>query len=255
MKLFDSHAHLQDDRIWSDHASITARARDAGVTNIVCCGSCEKDWDRVAILADMYQNLIIPAFGLHPLYYRFRSAMWLENLESMLLKYPNAAVGECGLDHTLHDGNNSEMYDVFISQIELAQRLKRPLSIHCRKAWLSLETALKQCSSFKIQGVVHSWSGSIELVRSVLEYGLSISFSGALTNERNLRAGAAALEVPIDRLLVETDSPDLAPFTRNPPNEPSYIIDTIKKLAQIRKIDPEAAATATYNNGLSIFRF
>lgn len=254
MKLFDSHAHLQDDRIRGDLEAVVSRAEEAGVSKILCCGSSEADWDEVAFLADRYPQLIIPAFGLHPLFYRSRSDEWLKVLERMLKRYPGAAIGEIGLDHSIHGCDHADMSDVFVRQICLALRFSRPVSIHCRNAWEPLENALRKCVPLSIKGAVHSWSGSAGMLQRIMKFGLYISFSGALTNDKNRRARESAQAVPIDRMLIETDSPDLVPFMRNGLNEPSFITDVVKKIADIREISPEYVARATYENGMSLYR-
>lgn len=254
MKLFDSHAHLQDDRIRADHEAIIARAEEAGVAQILCCGSSEADWDQVAFLADRYPSCVIPAFGLHPLFYRSRSVEWLLVLEKMLCRYQAAAIGEIGLDHSIQDCDRADMLDVFVRQISLAQKLGRPVSIHCRNAWEPLENALNQSVSVSIRGAVHSWSGSAGMLARIMKFGLYISFSAALTNDKNRRSRESALAVPLDRMLVETDSPDLVPFMRNGLNEPSFITDVVKKIADIRELSPEYVARVTYENGMLLFR-
>ena len=253
MQLFDSHAHLQDGRFLTNHEALISRASDAGVSFIVCCGCCENDWERVSELATEYPQ-IIPAFGLHPLYVSARSDRWLLRLEEILSHYPAAAVGEIGIDHTLNFRNDAEQFAAFTDQLHLATRLKRPVSIHCRKAWLDLQSALKLVSGVPYGGVLHSYSGSPELVNELLKYGLSISFSGSVTNDRNRKARQSAGIVPLDKLLVETDSPDLLPHGRNGVNEPSYLIDIISSISSVKGLDVEVIAQKTFNNGISIFK-
>lgn len=252
MQLFDSHVHLQDDRIWMDHDALISRASDAGVSYMVCCGSCEDDWERVSALAKKYSQ-IIPAFGLHPLYVSTRSDKWLVRLEKILLRHPAAAVGEIGIDHTLEVRTDTEQCVVFTEQLRLATKLRRPVSIHCRKAWFVLQSTLKNLAGIPYGGVVHSYSGSPELVSELLKYGLSISFSGSVTNERNRRVRQSAAIVPIDKLLVETDSPDLLPQGRTGMNEPSFLIDIISTISSIKDVATDLLARKTYENGMSIF--
>jgi TatD DNase family protein len=171
----------------------------------------------------------------------------------MLLRHPTAAVGEIGIDHTLKQRNDTEQCIVFTEQLRLATKLKRPVSIHCRKAWFVLQSTLKTLSGVPFGGVVHSYSGSSELVSELLKYGLSISFSGSVTNERNLRARQSATIVPIDKLLVETDSPDLIAYGRVGMNEPSYIMDIISTISLIKGLEPDVIARKTFENGMTIF--
>jgi TatD DNase family protein len=235
-----------------DRDALISRASDAGVSQMVCCGSCEDDWERVSVLAKKYPQ-IIPAFGLHPLYVSKRSDQWLAHLEAMLSRHPRAAVGEIGIDHTLEVRNDTEQCGVFTEQLQLAIGLKRPVSIHCRKAWLVLLSTLKTFAGVPYGGVVHSYSGSPELVAELLKYGLSISFSGSVTNEHNNRARRSAAIVPIDKLLVETDSPDLVPQGRVGMNEPSFLLDIISTISSVNGLPADLIAQKTFENGMSIF--
>lgn len=253
MQLFDSHLHLQDDRIWKYHDALISRASDADVSYMVCCGSCEDDWVRVSALAKKYPQ-IIPAFGLHPLYISKRTDQWQTRLEEMLLMHPTAAVGEIGIDHTLELRNDTEQSVIFTEQLRLATKLERPVSIHCRKAWFALQCTLKTLTGIPFGGVVHSYSGSSELVAELLKYGLSISFSGSVTNERNLRARQSVTLVPINKLLVETDSPDLIPYGRVGMNEPSFLIDIISAISSISGFAVDVIARKSFENGMSIFK-
>jgi len=230
-----------------------SRAVDAGVGCIVCCGSSESDWGRVRTLAEKYPQWVIPAFGVHPLYCESISDAWYDMLEELLRLYPHAAVGEIGLDHAIDKRNDYEQYTVFCAQLKLACKLGRPVSIHCRKAWLALQNALDNCGNLAAGGVIHSWSGAPDLIKIFLRYGLSISFSGAVTDEHNRRAYRSLLDVPIDKMLVETDTPDLPPYGRKVPNEPSFIIDVVKKIADVKKLDYAFVAEKTYTNGFKLF--
>jgi TatD DNase family protein len=134
MRLFDSHCHLQDERVFARAGEIIARARDAGVVRMLCCGTRESDWDTIKTLSGRFPE-IVPAFGLHPWHVRERSAEWQKELEKHLAETPGAAVGEIGLDHAIEPRNDEDQASVFLAQLKLARKLKRPVSIHCRRAW------------------------------------------------------------------------------------------------------------------------
>lgn len=253
MRLFDSHCHLQDERIFLKADAIVARARNAGVRAMLCCGSSESDWDAVKVLSLSYPE-IIPAFGIHPWYIQLRTGRWLDKLEAQLVDFPAAAVGEIGLDHARDGRNDEEQAAVFISQLKLAHKLNRPVSIHCRKAWAELASMLKEYG-LPNGGVIHSWSGAPDLVPMFEKAGASISFSGSITFDRNKRGRASAIVVSEDRLLIETDSPDIPPMgTAEGDNEPANLVKVAEKIAALRGKTTEEIAELTYRNAYDIFK-
>ena len=247
-----SHCHLQDDRIFADAEAIIARAREAGVRSILCCGSSESDWETVKVLSLRYSE-IIPAFGIHPWYAKERTSEWLSKLESLLMEFPAAAIGEIGLDHALDERNDDDGKSVFEAQLKVAEKLERPVSIHCRKAWAALAEILAR-QGVPNGGVIHSFSGGPDLVRQFEKMGVSISFSGSITHDRNKRGRAAAVVVSEDRLLIETDSPDISPRGIGVgKNEPANLLKVAETLAELRGTTAEAIAEMTYGNACGIF--
>jgi TatD DNase family protein len=253
MNIFDSHAHLQDNRIYNNCIGILKRADLSGVCRILCCGSNEEDWGIVAGLYEAHPDFIIPAFGIHPFYVHTLSEHWFEILNGLLDKYPGAAVGEIGLDKWIKDCDYQQQLDIFRKQMKYATSHNRPVSLHCRNAWLDLHTIISDTGVPECGGVVHSWSGSAEMVHVMIKHNLSISFSGSITSGNNRKGIRALLEVPAEKLLVESDAPDLPPSQRNFPNEPSYIIDTIKKIAELRMVTDLEIAEQTFKNSSRIF--
>lgn len=253
MKLFDSHAHLQDNRIYNNYAALLERAQMCGVSRILCCGSNEEDWEIVAELYKKYPDCIIPAFGVHPFYVHSLSKNWFETLNNLFTLYPDAAVGEIGLDKLVKDSGYQRQPDVFRRQMEYAVSHNRPVSLHCRNAWCDVADILSVTGVPECGGVVHSWSGSAEMVHVMIKHNLSISFSGSITNDNNRKGRRSLLEVPPEKLLVESDAPDIPPSQRNFPNEPSYLVDTIKKIAELRIVSEKEIAEQTFNNASRIF--
>lgn len=253
MKLFDSHCHLQDDRIFDQVEMVINRALESGVSLMVCCGCSEKDWGKVNAIADKFKS-VIPAFGIHPWYVSECSEKWLENLEYLLKSKPLAAVGEIGLDHAIKTCNYELQLDVFIKQLRLAEKLHRPVSIHCRKAWGDLLCVLKQENGSKYGGAVHSYSGSAQMVCQLQKYNLSISFSGSVTKNGNRRAREAISEVDADRLLIETDSPDILPQGYIGINEPANLTSVAQQIAVIKNHNIQTIAELTFNNAVKLFQ-
>lgn len=259
MKLFDCHCHIQNQRILPDIENIMDRAHSAGVEKLVCCGTSETNWNAVTELASKFPS-VIPSFGLHPWHTADRSDKWLANLEKNLLSHPQAGLGEIGLDHGLAERNDEEQEEIFIQQLILASKLDRPLSIHCRRAWGRLIPILKEHGPFPAGFVIHAFSGSIEMFDDLFLLGGSISFSGTITRSGNKRGHKSAAAVPLDRLLIETDAPDMAPVMHDTaitnednPNEPANLTYTLKAIAELRNISVEAAAEATYSNACRLF--
>jgi TatD DNase family protein len=221
---------------------------------MLCCGSSEQDWEAVKVLSSKCPE-IIPAFGVHPWYIKARSNEWLKILETLLVGLPIAAVGEIGLDHALDDRNDEDQASVFIGQLKLAQKLGRPVSIHCRRAWADLATILKRYG-LPDGGVIHSYSGAPDLVPQFEKTGASISFSGSITYDRNKRGRGSAVVVSEDRLLIETDSPDIAPRgVAEGENEPANVVKVAETLAELRGKTIEEISELTYRNACGIFKY
>ena len=253
MSLFDSHCHVQDERVFARVDEIIARARSAGVTRMLCCGTQESDWGAVSVLAGNYPE-IIPAFGLHPWFIAGRSGEWLARLEALLAAFPSAAVAEVGFDHALEEKNHEEQAGVFLAQLKLARKYRRPLSIHCRKAWGDLLQILKQQCGLPDGGVIHSYSGAPELIAELEGLGASFSFSGSVTYDRNLRGRASAVAVSEHRLLIETDAPDIAPLgVGQGANEPANLVMIARTIAELRGKTQEEIGEITYGNAARIF--
>ena len=254
MPFFDSHCHLHDERLKDRINEVVGRAREAGVAHMLCCGTQKSDWDAVIDLARRYHE-IVPAFGLHPWFVGTRSAAWIERLETLLKAHPGAAIGEIGLDHALDQRNDAEQTDVFIAQLKLARRLHRPVSMHCRRAWGEIARILTQQCGLPNGGAIHSFSGSSDLIPQLEKLNVSVSFSGSVTHDRNRRGVLAAAAVSSDRLLIETDSPDIPPSgIGEGQNEPALLPRVAQRLAEIRGSTVEKIAEQTSSNGMRLFR-
>ncbi len=251
MHLFDTHCHLQDDRMACDVGSVISRATDAGVTRMMCCGSSENDWEPVLELSRRF-SCVVPALGIHPWYAGKRSGHWRRTLELLLRNDPRIAVGEIGLDHAIAPRDDRDQAELFESQLELARELDRPVSLHCRKAWGDLMGLFRKRPGLAVDAIIHSYGGPAELVDELQRMGVYISFSGSVTFERNLRGRTAAVLVSDERLLVETDSPDIPPFGHSGPNEPAAVVEVAAAIAKLRGTTPEAVASLTFRNGVRL---
>lgn len=254
MKLFDAHCHLQDKQYQDRLPDVINSAQVAGVERMMCCGCEEQDWEAVRKIALEYK-IVSPSFGLYPLNVPGKSEQWLEQLKSFLLSIPSG-VGEIGLDNSIEGDNNGEQEEVFVAQLRLARELQRPVTIHCRKAWGRLLEIIQREDGIKYGGMLHTYSGSPELVRPFEELGLNISFSGAITRAGNKRGCKSLLTVSRERILLETDSPDILPVgSTGTCNEPANLPLVARAAALLLGEPVETVAELTFNNAHRLFLF
>lgn len=250
--LYDSHCHLQDERLLPDLGVAMRRARAAGVSSFLCCGTHENDWDEVTRVAATYEG-VLPAYGLHPWFVGQREPAWLERLDK-LLGSGARAVGEIGLDHALEQRNDSEQYEVFVAQLRLARSHGLPVSIHCRRAWGALLEALEAEGGLEHGGVAHCYSGAPELVHRLEKLGCFISFAGSITRKGNKRARASLGKVSEGRLLIETDSPDILPAGAEAErNEPANVVLVRDRIAELLSVSRRDIEERTYRNAERLF--
>jgi TatD DNase family protein len=249
--LFDSHCHLQDKRLSSRLNSIIERALSAGVGEMMCCGVQPGDWEEVANLGKRFDSVHV-SFGVHPWFVEKAEESWRSMLVNYLESHPGG-VGEIGLDFVRNDILREVQEHFFREQIRIANRLNRPVSIHCRKAFQRVKEIIVQ-EGLECGGVMHSYSGAAEMVSQFENMGLYISFSGAITRSRNKKGHKALLAVSSKRLLLETDSPDLAPIdSREELNEPANIVSVARSAAEILDVGFEQICDLTYSNAGRLF--
>jgi TatD DNase family protein len=253
MRLFDTHCHLQDERIAAKTEAVMERARNAGVVRLLCCGTRESDWEAVKILSVRYKE-IVPAFGLHPWFVRERSDKWLERLERTLDEIPGAAVGEIGLDHAIDTRDDKDQALVLSVQLRLARAYGRPVSLHCRKAWGPMMEVLERNGETPEGGAVHSYSGPPDHVSRLEKLNVAISFSGSITHERNRRGRASLAAVSERFMLVETDAPDIPPAgVETGANEPAQCAAIVRKIAALKGTSAEKMGETTFINAARVF--
>lgn len=210
MKLYDAHNHLQDVRLGSQREAAVATAVEQGVALMVVNGTSEGDWGEVAVLAKRHSE-IHPAYGLHPWFTSGRADGWEQRLIEMLKADPKASVGEIGLDRWIEGHDIDDQESVFRSQLELARELSRPATIHCLKAWGRLMDVLRSERIPERGFLLHSYGGPAELIPELVNLGARFSISGYFAHARKAKQREVLRRVPIDRLLLETDAPDMQP--------------------------------------------
>jgi TatD DNase family protein len=224
---------------------------------MVVNGATETDWPVVLRLAQSF-SCILPCFGLHPWYVDERSGHWLEILESTLMTVP-AGVGEIGLDRWIESRNETAQEEVFRAQLDLARRLRRPVMIHCLKAWGWFLEVMKSEKELPCGFLLHACGGPVEFIEPLAAMGACFSFGGNVSDERKARRQAAFKAVPLDHLLLETDAPDLLPPEPCRPfaclgkdgrlkNDPAHLAAFFPALACLRGMEPEELATALWEN-------
>ena len=219
MQFTDSHLHLQAYKA-KDAQQIISDLRNLGFVKVVCAATSPKDWQDVAQWAENFPDMVIPAFGLHPWYLECEGSYFISKLESCLARYPNAWVGECGLDN-LKAGNLKRQEEVFLSQLELAAKFRRPVNIHLLKAE---EQMAKLLPFMPARFMFHSFSGSKEFLALALKKGAYISLSASVLRRKNHLEIISNL--PPERLLLESDAPFLSDFKEIP--------DLAKQIAAIK---------------------
>jgi TatD DNase family protein len=162
MQLFDAHCHLQDEKLTGDLAAVMARAATTGVAGAMCCGSAESDWPATLAVAAQFPHVQI-SLGLHPWYVSGRQPGWLDRLRALLAAQPRAGVGEIGLDHALENADLAAQEAAFLEQLALSIELRRPASLHCRRAFGRLLELLPRFGPHPAGFVIHSFSGAADL--------------------------------------------------------------------------------------------
>jgi TatD DNase family protein len=207
--LLDSHNHLQDPRLSGALPTLLQEAKEAGVTWSVVNGTCETDWPRVRELTHLYPGLL-PAFGLHPWFVEHRSEHWRESLVQQL-DQGTVCVGEIGLDRWMRNPDAAAQEEVFLWQWEEAVKRGLAITVHCIKDWSRLLELLRRAPRAPRGFLLHSYGGSAEYVQPFLALGAYFSLSGYFAHPRKRRQQEVFRTIPIDRLLLETDAPDMAP--------------------------------------------
>ena len=249
--LTDSHCHLDDEQFNPDRDAAIQRALDAGVTRMLAIGtgSGPPDLEAAIRLADHYPALLATV-GVHPHDAAKTASDTLQRLEALLKHGKVIAIGEIGLDYHYDFSPRDAQRRVFIEQMELAAAKRRPIIIHTREAWDDTFALLEEhWAPHALPGIMHCFSGNAAEARRALDLGFLISFGGILTFPRAEELRQAALDVPLDRLLIETDAPYLAPVPkRGKRNEPAFIVHTARRLADLRGLSYEELCAITSTN-------
>lgn len=249
--LFDTHAHLTDPRFDEDRAQVIERATQEGVAGIICVCSDFKELDVFYRLLDGH-DFIYGAAGIHP-HNASTYEMAQPKLAQALTHNKIVALGEMGLDYYYDNSPREVQKEVFKLQLALAKKKNLPVIIHSRNA---MQDTLEILDDAEIsRGVMHCFSGEEEAMWTLLDMGLCISLAGVVTFPKASKVHNVAARVPLERLIVETDSPYLAPQpVRGKRNEPSFVKHIVEEIASLKKISVQELAMITFKNVLQLFK-
>jgi TatD DNase family protein len=252
--LFDTHVHLNADQYNDDLEEVIQRALDHDVKNMVVVGFDRTTIKRAIELADQY-SFLYAAVGWHPvdaIDMQDEDLQWIEELAS----HPKVvAIGEMGLDYHWDKSPKEIQMEVFRKQIRLAKRVKMPIIIHNREATQDIIDILKEENASEVGGIMHCFSGSLEVAKECVDMNFYISLGGPVTFKNAKKPKEVAKEISIKHLLIETDCPYLAPHPyRGKRNEPSYVSLVAKEIAELKNMTYEEVVQKTYDNARHLFR-
>lgn len=254
----DSHAHLEGKRFDADREDALARAREAGVRMLLTVGQVGESWDSInASLALAEANDgIVTSVGLHPHDAKFFDAATADRMVETARHPKVVAWGECGLDFYYDNSPREAQREAFRAQLGLAREAGLPVIVHSRDAAdETLEMLREEFGSEPARGVFHCFSYDEKVGRAAVEIGMHVSFSGIVTFPGAPEVQRAATELPLDRILIETDCPFLAPVPyRGRRNEPSFVVAVAAKIAELRGLTIDDVAAATTSNFNRLFR-
>ena len=248
--LIDTHCHLDQERFAARLPQVLEAAAAAGVTRFVVPGVHPRDWGRMAAIAQRHEG-VYPAFGIHPMHADTADDATLQRLAD--LAPAGVAIGEIGLD-PLYPISLDIQERAFREQLRLASSLGLPVLVHCRRAFQRTLQILGEEKAGRPGGIMHAFSGSVEMARQFIRLGFLISISGTVTWDNAVRPARLAGELPLERLVLETDAPDLTPQRfRGQPNQPAYLTEVLAAVARIRGALPADVAARTTQNALTMF--
>jgi TatD DNase family protein len=252
--LIDSHCHIDVAQFDADREEVVARAREAGVTEMLVVGGVDEEngLERALGVADRFS---LPATGgVHPHEARLADEGAYDTLRGLAREGRVVAIGEIGLDFHYDFSPRPTQRQVFRDQIRLAREVGLPVVVHTREADEETAAILEEEGASEVGGVVHCFTGGLELARRSLALGFCISFSGIVAFPRAEVIQQVAREVPDDRFLVETDAPFLAPPPhRGKRNEPAFVVEVARQLAALRGVDVETVGTQARANYARLF--
>ncbi len=248
----DSHCHLDAPTLLSRLPELLAAAKAAGVEKFIVPGVAPEGWDGIARLVEQ-QAGVYPAFGLHPML----ADRYDRTLPGKLLTFAGrgAAIGEIGLDYLVADVSRERQQAAFRGQLRLAVEIGLPVLVHCRRAFEDTLRILREERAERVGGVMHAFSGSVETARECIKLGFLISIAGTVTYANAVRPLEIVRQIPLESMVLETDAPDMAPEPhRGRDNEPAFLVETARKMAEIKGVSLAEVERVTTANAERLFR-
>lgn len=254
MELFDSHAHYNDEKFDLDRENVIKQVYEFGITKLVNAGYSIESSKRAIDIANSH-DFIYATVGVSPNDIDDLNDNWAREIEEIAKCNKVVAIGEIGLDYYWNKENKEKQKDIFIEQIEIANKLDLPIVIHTREAVLDTIDIIKNKERCNNKGIFHCCPLNQELIKEALKLGFYISFAGPITFKNSKNAEEVIKMVPLDKILIETDSPYLSPEplrgTRNDSRNVKFIAE---KIAMIKQINTSEIAKITYENAMKIFK-
>ncbi|HSH35259.1 TatD family hydrolase [Schnuerera sp.] len=252
--LIDSHAHLDDGRFDKDRDRLIKGLKELGIDLVINPGADLNSSIKAVSLTEKYNN-IYAAVGVHPHSAKEMDGSTIEILKSFTNREKVVAIGEIGLDYYYDNSPRDIQQERFIEQLNLAKEVDLPVIIHTREATKDTFDILKEAQDGTLEGVMHCYSGSVEMAMEYIKLGFYISLAGPVTFKNARVSKEVAKAVPLDKLMIETDSPYLTPEPyRGKRNEPFYVRYVAGTIAELRGITFEELAKKTSENAKKLFR-
>jgi len=252
MRLVDVHCHLQSSYFRDNLDLIIEEAIDAGLIAMISNSITPDDWEESTVLAERFETVYC-ATGIHPWYIHEKDISKIDDLPSFITG-KTVAIGETGLDKKIDSPCFALQQSVFEDQVVMARELDLPLIIHCRGAFSELIQSFKRTGISDAGGVIHSYSGNVEVAKQLIPYGISFSMGGAVTHRNSKKKAMVLNYVYPDHLMMETDSPDIPPVEkRDSINVPANIRYNLSAVSEILEISEDEIADITTNNAVKKF--
>tara|TARA_Y100000590_G_scaffold447575_1_gene582992 strand:+ start:1013 stop:1786 length:774 start_codon:yes stop_codon:yes gene_type:complete len=253
--IIDSHCHLDYSNLYNQLDEVVRRAENNDVKYLLSICTTTESFEKIKLIVEKYKN-IFGTFGIHP--HETEKYTNIDKKYIIEAKSKNEkiiGIGETGLDYYYNHSDKNIQKNSFIEHIQAASELNIPVIVHSRNAENDTYEILKsEGKNLNLKVLIHCFTGTAEFARKLLDLNCYISVSGIITFKNSTDLINAVSKIPIEKLLVETDSPYLAPIPyRGKSNEPSYIVETINKLSQIKNISKEKVVTNTTNNFKNLF--
>jgi TatD DNase family protein len=255
MKLIDTHCHLTFDPLADDIDGVIRRSVEAGVDGFITVSTKPADIHNVLAIAEAHEN-VWAALGFHPHDAKDVGDDDLATMEKLAVENGKVvAIGETGLDYHYDHSPRQVQRKIFRDQLEIAERVGKPVVIHCREAFDETMAILDEFAGRLKDVVIHCYSGTAEQTKLLLDRGYYISFTGIVTFKKSEQARQAAAMVPLERMMVETDCPYMSPEpVRNiRPCEPAMMVHIAKRLAEVKGMDFEEFASAVTETSVRFF--